>query len=110
VEEKSPRAAPAGKAKPRGTPKILLLYDTDWDAVSLTGKSLQFSGSVGKTTSLKDGKLGPDDVTAPESSCPRPPVTPPSIKTAPSVKAPLRLIPTLCFRTHALAQTKLALG
>ena len=44
-------------------------------------------------------------VTEPDSSCPRPPVTAPSVRTTASVKAPLRLIPPLCLKTHARVRT-----
>src|SRR6185437_13074644 len=45
----------------------------------------------------------------PDSSCPRPPVAPPSVRITPSVKAPLRLIPPLRLRTHARVRTILNL-
>src|SRR5271154_2436543 len=69
------------------------------EADSRTGNSAQFSGSAGRAKP-PDDDANPLGTTEPDSSSPRPPVTPPSIRTAPSVKAPLRLIPPLCFRTH----------
>src|SRR5271170_7548507 len=67
--------------------------------------SAQFSGSVGKAN--PPGDEAPPKPTEPDSWSPRPPVMPPSIRTAPSVKAPLRLIPPLCLRTHELVRTTL---
>jgi hypothetical protein len=76
----------------------------------LNGRSAQFSGSAGRANPPSDGHDGTlAAVTELDSSCPRPPVTPPSVRTNPSVKAPLRLIPPLRLRTHARARTILNL-
>src|SRR5438552_6706447 len=84
----------------------LLLYPTDSDNLSCNGRSLQFSGSLG-TAPPHDGKIPTLDgaSTAPDRSSPPAPVTSPSIRTAPSVKAPLRIIKPHRSRAHPPVQT-----
>src|SRR5260370_22424809 len=106
MDWKSPRARPAKEGVFVGLPSTLLLYPTDSDTFNCTGKSLQFSGSLGNMPP-RDGSVPAFDVTSTglERSSPSAPATPPSIRTAPTVKAPLRFIKPLCSRAHAPVQT-----